>query len=45
MDDSLVSDLSNRWCRLFKGRILRTESLEACSKDENGECFQQLCLK
>lgn len=45
MDDSQVSDLSNRWYHLFKGRILRTESSEACSKNENGECFQQLCLK
>ena len=45
MDDSQVSDLSNTRGHLFKGRVLITESLEACSKDDNGECFQQLCLK
>lgn len=45
-DDLHVSDLSNRWCHLFKRKGLSRESLEGSGEGENGElCCEQLCLK
>lgn len=39
MDDSQVSDLSNRWCHLFKGEDTKNRKFGACSKNENGSVF------